>query len=38
MKEYRNLLAELGIPQDKINKKISDTFETMFYGSEDERI
>ena len=38
MKEYRNLLAELGISQDKINKKISDTFETMFYGSEDERI
>lgn len=35
---YRNLFAELGIPQEKIDKKIEDTFNTMFYGSEDERI
>lgn len=35
---YRNLFAELGIPQEKIDRKIADTFKTMFYGSEEERI
>lgn len=35
---YRNLLAELGISQADINKRIADTFETMFYGGEDVRI
>ena len=38
MKQYRNLLNELGIPQADIDKKLADTFNTMFYGSEDERI
>ena len=38
MREYRNLLSELGISKDDIAKKITDTFNKMFYGSEDERI
>ena len=33
-----NLFSKLGIPQSEIDKKISDTFNTMFYGAEDERI
>ena len=37
-RNYPNLLAELGIPQPEIDKKISDTFNTMFYGSDSERI
>ena len=37
-KTYRNLFAELGIPQSEIDKKLADTFNTMFYGSEEERI
>ena len=36
--KYRNLFAELGIPQAEIDKKIADTFNTMFYGSVEERI
>ena len=38
MKTYRNLLAELGIAQSDIDKRINDCFNTMFYGTEDERI
>ena len=36
--KYRNLFAECGIAQEEIDKKLEDTFQTMFYGSEDERI
>lgn len=36
--KYRNLFVECGIAQDAVNKKLEDTFRTMFYGSEDERI
>lgn len=35
---YRNLFAECGIPQEEITKKLEDTFQTMFYGTEEERI
>lgn len=38
MKESRNLLKELGIPEKEIERKISETFNTMFYGNEHERI
>lgn len=38
LKIYRNLLAEFGIPQSEIDSRIKDAFETMFYGSEDQRI
>lgn len=32
---YRNLLAELGISQSEIDKKVKDSFNTMFRGSAD---
>lgn len=35
---YRNLFAEIGISEAEIEKKIEDTFQTFFYGSEEERI
>lgn len=35
---YRNLFAECGISEKEVNQKIADTFRTMFYGNEDERI
>ena len=35
---YRNLFAECGIPEEEINRKLEETFQTMFYGSEEERI
>lgn len=38
MKTYRNLFAEIGIPKSAIDKKICDTFNTMFYGDVNERI
>lgn len=37
-KQYRNLLAEIGIEDEKIEKRIEDCFNTMFFGSEDVRI
>ena len=36
--KYRNLFAECGIPQEEIEKRVEETFQTMFYGSEEERI
>jgi len=36
--KYRNLFAECGIPEEEINKRLEETFQTMFYGSEEERI
>ncbi|WP_139906202.1 glycosyl hydrolase family 8 [Clostridium thermarum] len=35
--EYTNLFAEIGIPQEKIDEKIKNTFNTMFFDPE-ERI
>lgn len=35
---YRNLFAEIGISEAEIEKKLEDTFQTFFYGSEEERI
>ena len=35
---YRNVFMECGIPEEEIEKKVSDTFRTMFYGKEEERI
>lgn len=35
---YRNVFAEYGYAQDEIDKKVEDAFQTMFYGSEEERI
>ena len=29
--EYPNLFAELGIPEEQIERKINDTFNTMFF-------
>ena len=36
--EYRNVFAELGIAQEEIDQRIEETFQTMYYGSEEERI
>ena len=36
--EYRNVFAELGIAQKEIDQRIEETFQTMYYGSEEERI
>ena len=35
--EYRNVFAELGYSQEEITKKLEDAFQTVFYGSDDER-
>lgn len=37
-KEYKNLLLEVGYSEELINNKVEEAFETMFYGSEEERI
>ena len=31
MRNYPNLFAEIGIPQEKIKQKLNETFETMFF-------
>lgn len=36
--EYRNVFKELGYGEKEINDKLEDMFQTMFYGSSDERI
>ena len=35
--KYRNVFAELGYPQEDIDKKIKDAFHTVFYGNDGER-
>lgn len=35
---YRNVFAECGLPEEAIEKRVMDAFQTMFYGSEEERI
>lgn len=34
---YRNVFAEMGYTHEEIDKKIRDSFDTVFFGSEDER-
>lgn len=36
--QYRNIFAEFGYPQAEIEKKVETAFQTLFHGSEDERI
>lgn len=36
--EYRNVFRELGYSQEEIDARIEHAFQTMFYGSENERI
>ena len=36
--KYRNVFAEYGYPGDKIQNRLESIFQTMFYGSEEERI
>ena len=36
--KYRNVFAEYGIPQEEIDKRVEETFQTMFHGCEEERI
>ncbi len=36
--QYRNVFGELGIPQQEIDAKLEQVFQTFFYGSEAERI
>ncbi len=35
---YRNIFLEYGYDEDEINKRLGDIWQTMFFGSEDERI
>lgn len=35
---YRNVFRELGHSEEEIAKRVEDTFRTMFYGSDEERI
>ena len=35
--KYRNVFAELGISGEDIEKRLKDSFHTVFYGSDDER-
>ena len=37
-KQYRNVFLELGYSQAEIDARVEETFQTMFYGSEGERI
>lgn len=36
--EYRNVFLENGYPQEEIDRKLEGSFQTMFYGPEEERI
>ncbi len=38
MKKYRNILSEVGISESEIDKRINDTFETMFFAPHDVSI
>lgn len=38
LSNYRNVFKELGISEANISAKLENTFNTMFYGSDDERI
>ena len=38
MAAYRNILKEIGYDEKEIEKRLSDMFDTMFYGPDDERI
>lgn len=35
---YRNVFAECGYSKEEIEKRVQETFQTVFYGNEDERI
>ena len=35
---YRNVFLENGYTQEEIDRKIESSFQTMFYGPEEERI
>ena len=37
-KQYRNVFKELGYSEAEIDARVEETFQTMFYGSEEERI
>ena len=34
---YRNIFKECGYSEEEIEKRVKETFETIFYGSEEER-
>jgi oligosaccharide reducing-end xylanase len=38
MKEYRNYLEYFGVNKEEADRRCEEIFETLFYGSEDERI
>lgn len=35
--KYRNVFAEIGISNEDIDKKIKESFQTVFYGNDDEK-
>ena len=38
MSEYKNYLSEFGVSDEAANKRLDEIFNTLFYGSEEERI
>lgn len=36
--KYRNVFVEYGYQVDEVNNKLEDTFQTIFYGKEEDRI
>ena len=37
-REYRNIFSEIGLTEEQVTDRINGIFNTMFYGSEDERL
>ena len=37
MKTYRNLFAEYGYDEKEIQERLENIFQTIFYGSDEER-
>ena len=35
---YRNVFCEMGLDETVIRKRLEDIFDTLFYGTEEERI
>jgi len=36
-KQYRNIFQEMGYTEEQIKQRVEDTFQTIFYGSDEER-
>ena len=36
--EYKNVFEKLGVSKEEANKRLDEIFNTLFYGTDDERI